>query len=204
MTSRTEDCIVMLPTHSRHGSFEMLNLATNKIVTREHFKILPMPQSVIATLNAMAVREGKKITQTKVHVFDELLFANSLDKSNLPTFITNPPTQDAAVDTTEVETPPTLIDLPSADIIFEIPPSELGGGVAPAVDKGSRHSGRTRRNQKFETRDNWGARTGRTYTTTTAHTPVRCGSLRVCYPIQPIRCCFHLSTFVFTATTISH
>ena len=31
-----------------------------------------------------------------------------------------------------------------------------------------------------------------------------CGSLRVCYPIQPIRCCFHLSTFVFTATTISH
>ena len=31
-----------------------------------------------------------------------------------------------------------------------------------------------------------------------------CGSLRVCYSIQPIRCCFHLSTFVFTATTISH
>ena len=31
-----------------------------------------------------------------------------------------------------------------------------------------------------------------------------CGPLRVCYPIQPIRCCFHLSTFVFTATTISH
>ena len=139
MSSRTEDCIVMLPTHSRHGSFKMLNLATNKIVTREHFKILPMPQSVIATLNAMAVREGKKITQTKVHVFDELLFANSLDKSNLPTFITNPPTQDAAVDTAEVETPPTLIDLPSADIIFEIPPSELGGGGST----GSRHS-RTR------------------------------------------------------------
>ena len=32
----------------------------------------------------------------------------------------------------------------------------------------------------------------------------QCGSLRVCYPIQPIRCCFHISTFVFTATTISH
>ena len=32
----------------------------------------------------------------------------------------------------------------------------------------------------------------------------QCGSLRVCYPIQPIRCCFHISIFVFTATTISH
>ena len=31
-----------------------------------------------------------------------------------------------------------------------------------------------------------------------------CGSLRVCYPIQPISCCFRLSTFVFTSTTISH
>ena len=93
-----------------------------------------MPQSVIAKLNSMAVREGKKITQTKVHVFVGLLFANSLDKSNLPTFITNPPTQDAAVDTTEVETPPTLINLPSADITFEIPPSELGREIAPAVD----------------------------------------------------------------------
>ena len=31
-----------------------------------------------------------------------------------------------------------------------------------------------------------------------------CGSLRVCYPIQPIRCCFHVSIFVLTATTIRH
>ena len=37
-----------------------------------------------------------------------------------------------------------------------------------------------------------------------AYKEIACGSLRVYYPIQPIRCCFHLSTFVFTATTISH
>ena len=91
MQSRTEDCIVMLPTHSRTGSFKMLSLATGKIVTRDQFKILPIPQSVIATLNAMAVKEGKKITQTQLHVFDELLFTNSLDKSKMPSFITNPP-----------------------------------------------------------------------------------------------------------------
>ena len=62
MQSRTEDCIVMLPTRSRTSSFKMLSLATGKIVTRDQFKILPMPQSVIMTLNAMAVKEGKKTT----------------------------------------------------------------------------------------------------------------------------------------------
>ena len=98
ITSRTEDCVVMLPTQNRTGSFKMLSLATGRIVTRDQFMILPMPQSVIMTLNAMALREGKKITQTKLHVFDELLFTNSLDKSNLPTFITNPPTQDTPAD----------------------------------------------------------------------------------------------------------
>ena len=134
MTSRTDDCIVMLPTHSRTGSFKMLSLATGKVVTRDQFKILPMPQSVIATLNAMAVREGKKIIETKVHVFDEMLYANSVNKSNLPTFITNPPTQDAAVDNTPVENQPTLTDLPSADNIFEFPSSDVGGGVAAAFD----------------------------------------------------------------------
>ena len=132
MTSRTEDCIVMLPTHSRTGSFKMLSLTTGRIVTRDQFKIMPMPQSVIATLNAMAIREGKKIIQTKVHVFDEMLFANSLDKSNMPTFIINPPTQDPHVDKSEGHNQPTLTDLPSADI-FDSPPSDVGGWAAAAA-----------------------------------------------------------------------
>ena len=67
----------------------MLSLMSGKIVSRDQFKILPMPQSVIQTLNSWAIREGKKITKTKTHVFDELLFANSVDKSNMPLFITN-------------------------------------------------------------------------------------------------------------------
>ena len=87
MASRTEDCIVMLPTHNRTGSFKMLSLATGKIITRDQFKILPMPQSVIQTLNLMAMKEGKKIIRTRVHVFDELLYGNSVDKSNMPQFI---------------------------------------------------------------------------------------------------------------------
>ena len=128
MTSRTEDSVVMLPTQNWTGSFKMLSLATSRIVTRDHFKILPMPQSVIMTLNAMALREGKKITQTKLHVFDEFLFADSLDKSNLPTFITNPPTQDAPANKRAVYNQPTLTDLPSPDIILEISPSDVEKG----------------------------------------------------------------------------
>ena len=69
MQSRTEDRIVMLPTHSRIGSFKMLSLATGKIVISDQFKTLPIPQSVIATLNAMAVKEGKKVTNTQPHMF---------------------------------------------------------------------------------------------------------------------------------------
>ena len=138
MESRTEDCIVMLPTHNRCGSFKMMSLTSGRIVTRDQFKILPMPQSVIQTLNSWAIKEGKKITRTQVHVFDKMLFDNSLDKSDMPTFITNPPTQDGDVDKARGIQPPTtqpqpvIADLPQADNVIELPHYEVGG-MAPGV-----------------------------------------------------------------------
>ena len=63
MASRTEDCVVMLPTGNRTGSVKMLSLATGKIVTRDNFKVLPMPLSVITQLNNMAIKEGKSIAK---------------------------------------------------------------------------------------------------------------------------------------------
>ena len=102
-----------------------------------------MPQSVIQTLNGMAAREGKKITHTKLHVFDELLYAHSLDKSKMPHFITNPPTQDAIVARTTGGIPannqpdPTLTDLPAADSVSEVPHSDVGGGVAAGAVHGA-------------------------------------------------------------------
>ena len=63
MASRTEDCIVMLPSGNRTGSVKVMSLATGKIVTRDNIKVLPMPQSVIAKLNDMALREGKSIAK---------------------------------------------------------------------------------------------------------------------------------------------
>jgi hypothetical protein len=142
MESRTEDCIVMLPTHNRTGSFKMMSLSSGRIVSRDQFKILPMPQSVIQTLNSWAIREGKKITRTKVHVFDELLFGNHVDKSNMPQFITNPPTQDGVVDnqmgtqSTGPQPQPVIADLPHADNVIELPYSEVGGGVPGAPELG--------------------------------------------------------------------
>ena len=87
--SRTKDCIAMLPTHNRSGSFKMMSLTSGRIVTRDQFKILPMPQSVIQTLNSWALREGKKITLSKVHVFDEMyleiMSTNLTYHNSLPT-----------------------------------------------------------------------------------------------------------------------
>ena len=59
MASRTEDCIVMLPTGNRTGTVKMLTLTTGRIVSRDQFKILPLPDSAIARLNDLARREGR-------------------------------------------------------------------------------------------------------------------------------------------------
>ena len=68
MDSRTEDCVVMLPTGNRTGSVKMLSIATGRIVTRDNFRVMPMPLSVITALNNMALKEGKSIIkQSKRH-----------------------------------------------------------------------------------------------------------------------------------------
>jgi hypothetical protein len=83
-------------------------------------------------LNSWAIREGKQIIRTKVHVFDELLYGNSVNKSNMPTFVSNPPTQDKSVEIRAVGNnvlpQPVIADLPSADRVTGIPQFEVGGG----------------------------------------------------------------------------
>ena len=64
MAPRTEDCIVMLPTGNRTGSVKMISVRICKLVTRDQFKLLPMPSSVITRLNEMAAAEGR-ITGTR-------------------------------------------------------------------------------------------------------------------------------------------
>jgi hypothetical protein len=97
MESRVTDGYVVLPTGNRTGYIKVYNIATKKIVTRDQFKICPMPDSVIRCLNDQAVAEGHKIQSNHMHVFDELLNSRQLSASNSPTYFTPLPMQDEEV-----------------------------------------------------------------------------------------------------------
>ena len=56
---RTEDCVVMLPLGNRTGTVRMLSLTTGKLVNRDQFIIMPMPESVIKRMNALALADGR-------------------------------------------------------------------------------------------------------------------------------------------------
>lgn len=57
-TARTQGCIALLPTGNLTGSVRFLCLATNKVVTRDQFRILPMPSLAIDYINSLAAAEG--------------------------------------------------------------------------------------------------------------------------------------------------
>ena len=52
--SRTHPAISLIPTGNRSGSVKFLSLVSGKVITRDQFVILPMPDNVIAHLNALA------------------------------------------------------------------------------------------------------------------------------------------------------
>ena len=84
MSARTEDCIVMLPVGSRRGSVKMLSVRTGKLVTRDQFKLLPMPSTVIVRLNKMAAKEGRKPAVRTNMVYDT---ERVLQKTNGLTYV---------------------------------------------------------------------------------------------------------------------
>ena len=55
MASRTEACIFLLPKETTTmGTYYLYKLSTNKIITRQHFSPVPMPDTVVQHLNALA------------------------------------------------------------------------------------------------------------------------------------------------------
>ena len=58
LKARTEGCIALLSTGNPTGIVLMLHLATNRVVTRDQFKVLPMPDLVVEYLTATARKEG--------------------------------------------------------------------------------------------------------------------------------------------------
>jgi hypothetical protein len=87
MLSRTDDGVVMLPTGNSTGSVKVLSLATSALITRDNFTILPMPLSVIATLNTMALKDGRK-PSPHVNVIDELRYKRVIQPGDHPSFNT--------------------------------------------------------------------------------------------------------------------
>jgi hypothetical protein len=112
-SARVEECVVMLPTGNRTGSVKFLHIKTNKIVTRNEFKILPIPPYVITALNELAVRDGRKLTtRTAVHF-------------GPPT--TEGPMLIAPLGFYDEETPDDLADLPA---LIDGPPPRLVDDLA--------------------------------------------------------------------------
>jgi hypothetical protein len=60
MTERTQPEICLGPTANFQGSYKFLSLKTGKRITCKQFKELPMPESVIKKIEAMATREKQE------------------------------------------------------------------------------------------------------------------------------------------------
>jgi hypothetical protein len=112
----------MLPTGNRTGSVQILSLASGKLVTRDNFKILPMPASVIQRLNEMARKDGRTIIGRTANSTPTPATDGDRAVRDLPTFIVPPQHSgtDQAIEIRADETGSTIW-------------SESGGGLADDI-----------------------------------------------------------------------
>jgi hypothetical protein len=59
MKPRTEGCIALLPTGNLQGSVRMWSLASKRTVSRDHFKVIPMPDLALKYVSSVAASEGR-------------------------------------------------------------------------------------------------------------------------------------------------
>ena len=58
MTGRTQGCIALLPTGNSTGSVLMWHMATNQVVTRDQFKVLPLTDDICKYITGLATKQG--------------------------------------------------------------------------------------------------------------------------------------------------
>ena len=126
----------MLPTGNRTGSVRVLSLRTGKIITRDQFKVLPMPLSVIAVLNAMAAADGNLTPPTLTSGDSVREFEHS--PSHLPTLFTPHPHLDDDPGVIPHDVPrdgnePELADEVGLDTSVEANTQEFGHSEAGGV-----------------------------------------------------------------------
>jgi hypothetical protein len=82
---RTDGCIALYPMLNAQGSVKCFSLSTQKIVTRNHFKVLPTPQHVINFMNERAKADPKPLHPTSDIVSTRT--ANESAIASQPTFL---------------------------------------------------------------------------------------------------------------------
>jgi hypothetical protein len=132
MRARTEDAVVLLPTGNRTGSVRVFALGTGKIVTRDHFQILPMPVSVITVLNKLAASDGI-IPDPMTAVLHHTIRNYEPLVSHLPTYFTPP--HHAAEDPTDTEQYRNHADIELADEAGLDPDGPVGHDEAGGVPR---------------------------------------------------------------------
>lgn len=85
MSARAEEYVVMLPLGNRTGSVKMMSPTTGRMVSRDQFKIIPMPASVIAAMNELAKKDGRSIHMRHITQYEPL------NQTDLPDYITVTP-----------------------------------------------------------------------------------------------------------------
>jgi hypothetical protein len=66
MSARTEGAIALLPVGNLQGSVKFLSLTTLKVITRDYWNPLPMPEEVIQFLNNLALKQKRKLSKDPI------------------------------------------------------------------------------------------------------------------------------------------
>jgi hypothetical protein len=121
MNPRAPDGIILLPTANRTGSHKILSLSTGKIITRDHFKILPMQQSVIQYFNDMAKKDGRFANASSM--INDLTYNQRVNTANMPRFISVNKSSKGTDPATQIQENPQPVMQPL--VLADMPPPAL-------------------------------------------------------------------------------
>ena len=83
MGIRTLDCIYVRPSGNRTGGHEVFHLATKRVITRHTLTSVPMPDAVIAQVEAMSKIKGlKMLTRQGRPLFDPTMIHMRKDSAD--------------------------------------------------------------------------------------------------------------------------
>ena len=73
MTTRTTGAIALRPTGNAQGSYYLYSLSTGRVLNRNHWTVLPMPQDVVDRVHTLARRAAANVALTFADRFGEVI-----------------------------------------------------------------------------------------------------------------------------------